>query len=221
MFAAMRSRIRNLIWTLSIAAVVFFLIGRICYASHYEWYVFGRRDFANDFISRYSLPFSSAHFDGRGLRIERFSPYDLPRVMSPISEGGTKRWFTQQQLHAQFVIDGSDRQSRFMGFESGRSVVLRELQPNGSWVSGYPSGIIDATGVRRVWVIPYYPAWLLGVLLLGLFALKMDRRARIAMRLAKGLCPVCGYDLCATPDRCPECGAEVPAVGVEEFRRMR
>jgi len=35
------------------------------------------------------------------------------------------------------------------------------------------------------------------------------RRLRRKDRLARGLCPSCGYDLRASPQQCPECGAAI------------
>ena len=39
-----------------------------------------------------------------------------------------------------------------------------------------------------------------------LMGVPLMRRRRCAERRAAGLCPACGYDLRATPGRCPECG---------------
>ena len=48
------------------------------------------------------------------------------------------------------------------------------------------------------------PFWSVALVLAGVFAL-LIRLTR--PRLTPGLCATCGYDLRASPDRCPACGA--------------
>ena len=51
--------------------------------------------------------------------------------------------------------------------------------------------------------VPYY---ILTLLTLVLPACRLRQFRRDRWRRRPGLCPACGYDLRATPDRCPECG---------------
>ncbi len=95
----------------------------------------------------------------------------------------------------QDTIDGGLRSAawswRAVGFACAGGDVLGEL----------PS-------FRRVVV----PSWFAVAVLLAPLAVLTGRRLRRGRRVAVGLCPACGYDLRATPGRCPECGA-VPGSG--------
>jgi len=77
-----------------------------------------------------------------------------------------------------------------------------------------------AKGLRSelTWRSANFPIWPLviitGLLPLG-WLLKWRHRRRREYRTTHGLCLSCGYDLRATPDRCPECGT-VPAKPVEK-----
>ena len=51
------------------------------------------------------------------------------------------------------------------------------------------------------------PHWFLAALLAMAPALFLWRRLRASHRLHRNLCRNCGYDLRASPGRCPECGA--------------
>jgi hypothetical protein len=70
--------------------------------------------------------------------------------------------------------------------------------PSGYWTPQRPLlrlplwPIVLCTAAMPSW-------WIVGIR-------RCRREQREQQRMAKGQCPNCGYDLRATPDRCPECG---------------
>ena len=123
-----------------------------------------------------------------------------------------------------YTIDSSRfRECRVIGRLFPNSVVSEmspdyfALNPPSPWfrtIRLNPGGVTvqDATGgvawqVRNFYSaveIPWWSLLLLFALLPAARWLVHLRRRSIARR---GACPHCGYDLRATPDRCPECGA--------------
>jgi hypothetical protein len=57
------------------------------------------------------------------------------------------------------------------------------------------------------WWVVTVPTWCVATATLVLPGVEVARRVRKRRRAAGATCAACGYDLCATPDRCPECGA--------------
>ena len=85
----------------------------------------------------------------------------------------------------------------------GDTFVGWELGDAGWYTVRNVNGVRSVTGVAPFWCIA------LAIALLPLSWLSVRLRSHLRQRRERrtGLCPTCGYDLRATPNRCPECGA--------------
>jgi hypothetical protein len=104
-------------------------------------------------------------------------------------------------------------QVRYYGVNRPAGLRTYWLGDNDTRIMSFPapgfsadSSVYMSAGYRDVSCNVAIRPWLPLVLFLVLPALWLIRRRKASRAKRRGLCPVCGYDLRATPDRCPECG---------------
>jgi hypothetical protein len=95
--------------------------------------------------------------------------------------------------------------ARLRSFDAGSLQDQRILMND-----GYPDAGTIATGIGSdTWLT--FPHWVPAVLFGSMPTWQLIHRLTARRRRARGLCRRCGYDLRASPERCPECGTPVPS----------
>jgi hypothetical protein len=113
----------------------------------------------------------------------------------------------------QYAHERTGYPSMLVPFRHGFASLARTRGAFGRWIpnlakaSGW--GPVHVARVSTYWFSVTVEDWVLAVLfgvLPALWAAGLSRKLYRRSRLSASQCPSCGYDLRATPDRCPECG---------------
>jgi hypothetical protein len=130
--------------------------------------------------------------DGRLGMVQVVVEHGAKPVFGPVLPKTQARstWFSQQ-------IAAGIQWSAFnygFAFEHGPSVAFKDF-------GGRSQGMI--IGTRTLIALPYGAVIAMFAVLPMISLVRWGRRAS---QIPAGICAKCGYDLRATPDRCPECG---------------
>jgi hypothetical protein len=125
-------------------------------------------------------------------------------VFSSISAGKAVSWSSDFQWDG-----GLDFYNEF--FDDGHG------SPHLGFVAAVRSWAWDTSGTRGKAIVIVIPYWF-WCSLAAISPIMAVRRLIKRRRPKPGLCAVCGYDLRATPNRCPECGTISDGFALEQTR---
>ncbi len=138
------------------------------------------------------------------LRVDR-TALDLSTVLSAEKAGAVERFKSELPPGLHGDLHSRPRVEHYNGG------ALISINIDGKYPSPMkfaPVHISEVAPGRRSehWAL-IVPAWLIGLLAAVVPSAWLFRVLRDRRRQSMGCCRGCGYDLRATPDRCPECGA--------------
>jgi hypothetical protein len=171
-----------------------------------------RSYWVSDALNWYDWPADRSFFDQKSIRCSRGGVrFDAWRRLSAFVQSPGDVHFQHQRHSALAYPVYGDELNGYFSSEPPRYAALGfEWIPETATSWAEPP---DNDGRLYALTVPLYFPCLLFALLPAHYLLHFRRRWRIARRIALGCCIGCGYDLRATPGRCPECG-NLPPSGV-------
>jgi hypothetical protein len=129
-----------------------------------------------------------------------------PFLEPPIQTPGMMRSFGQLDESWELVLESRDRDDVPARYGARYRRVEFPLRLSGGLLHAYGNSKLVAQQRTRSLSVSY---WLLATLLCLPAIPLAIRHRKIRQRRKQGLCLHCGYDLRASPERCPECGKAV------------